>query len=114
MTAAQITSILGVNNIGTVNFIHIPTIIYIAFKKDKNVLRSDIADIRFRFNMVQELMEVVYCRPYSKQGTLPPHPHYDILDYQGVSTVFEYLTDENNQLLVDYYDFDSITTIGLV
>jgi len=111
MTAAQIEAILGEETMDILT--HIPELLYIAFKKDRNVLRSDIKDIRFKFDTDNSILEVVYVRPYSQTGAIPPHGNHDILDLGGVSTIFEYMTDKDNKVVKDYYSFDSITTIGL-
>jgi hypothetical protein len=113
MTAAQIEAIIGSENMGGSTRLHIPSILYIAFKKDKNVVKADVNDVRFLFNTDTDLLEIVFCRPFSTTGQLPKHGNYDILDVNGVSTVFEYMTGENG-LYVDFYAFDSITTIGLI
>jgi hypothetical protein len=112
MTAAQIESIIGSSNMNILT--HVPEIMYIAFKKDANVLRADINTIRFKFDKVNNILEVVYVRPFSQKGTLPEHEKYSTLDLDGVSTIFEHLTKANGETIVDYYSFDSITTIGLV
>jgi hypothetical protein len=117
MTTAQITEIIGSANVyvsGTKTRLHIPSINYIAFSKDKNVIRGDIRDVRFLFDSANEILEVVYCRPFSQIYLLPAHGNYDIMDLNGVSTIFEHLSDfETGDLLVDYFTFESITTIGL-
>lgn len=111
MTASQVEAILGAGNMDVLA--HIPELVYIAFKKDKVVLRSDITDIRFKFDTTNSILEVVHCRPYSQNSNTPPHGNYDTLDLEGVSTIFEYMTDSNGDIVKDYYAFDGITTIGL-
>jgi len=112
MTKNQIIAILGEENID--ELLHIPSIKYIALRKEMSALKSDIKDIRFKFDTVNDILEVVYCRPYSQNGTLPPHNNYDIKDLNDVSTVFEYLTDvETGELIVDYYSFEGIAVIGV-
>jgi hypothetical protein len=111
MTASQIQAILGEDNMNVIA--HIPSLLYIALKKDKTVLRSDIRDIRFKFDTTNSILEVIYCRPYSQSGTEPPHGNFDTIDFYGVSTIFEYMTDENEDIIKDYYDFDGIVTLGL-
>ena len=112
MTTAQITSIIGAENLDA--RIHIPEIAHIAFFKDKNVIKSDIKDVRFKFDTNNTMLEVIYVRPYSQDGTQPPHGNYDTLDWDGTSTIFEYLTDvETGSVIVDYFAFSSITMIVL-
>jgi hypothetical protein len=112
MTKNQIIAILGSQNID--NILHIPMIKYVALTKEKSAIRADIKDVRFKFDTTNDIMEVIYCRPYSQTGTLPPHDNYDTMDLNGVSTIFEYLTDvETGELIVDYYSFSGIAVIGL-
>jgi hypothetical protein len=112
MTKNQIIAILGSENID--NILHIPMIKYVALTKEKSAIRSDMKDVRFRFNTTNDIMEVIYCRPYSQSGKFPPHEYYDVMDLNGVSTVFEWLRDvETGELIVDYYSFSGIAVIGL-
>jgi hypothetical protein len=112
MTRNQIIAILGEENID--ELMHIPTIKYVALTKERSAIRADIRDVRFKFDTTNDIMEIVYCRPYSQTGTLPPHNNYDTMDLDGVSTIFEYLTDvETGEVIVDYYSFSGIATIGL-
>jgi hypothetical protein len=120
MTASQIESLIGSENMNVLT--HIPSVMFIAFKKDKTIVRSAIEEVRIKFDSETEIgngefaniLEVVYVRPFSQNGTLPPHSNYDIIDFNGVSTVFEYMTDlATGEVIRDYYDFDSISTISL-
>jgi len=117
MTTVQIIDILGSENMyvsGTKTRLHIPSISYVAFLKDKTVVKGDIRNVRFLFDSTNEILEVVYCRPFSQIGLTPSHGNYDILDLDGVSTVFEYMAEPSTgELVVDYFTFESITTIGL-
>lgn len=111
MTESQIVAALGAENMDA--YVVIPGLRYIGFSKDKNVIRSDIRDVRFKFDTTNDILEVVYVRPYSQNGNLPPHGNYDTMDLDGVSTIFEYLTEFNGtDVIVDYYSFDSITVLG--
>ena len=111
MTEAQIVAALGSANMD--EYVVIPGLRYIGFKKDKNVIRSDIRDVRLKFDTTNDILEVIYVRPFSQSGNLPPHGNYDTMDLEGVSTVFEYLTEFNGtDVIVDYYSFDSIAVLG--
>jgi hypothetical protein len=112
MTEAQIVAVVGSGNMNSLS--HIPGIRYVTFKKDMNVIKSDIRNVRFKFDTTNDILEVVYVRPFSQNSNLPPHGNYDTMDLDGVSTVFEYLTDVvTGDVVRDYFSFDSITTIGL-
>jgi hypothetical protein len=120
MTKSQLIELLGVNNIDTEGWIYIDKIDCISFAKDLNTIKSEITNTRFKFdgytsigeNLKANVLEVIFVRPFSQNGTLPEHGKYDILDYQGVQTVFEYLTNPaTGEVLVDYYSFDDITVI---
>jgi hypothetical protein len=120
MTASQIEFLVGESNMNVLT--HIPSIMFIAFKKDKTIIRSAIDEVRVKFDSETDIgsgqkaniLEVIYVRPFSQKGTLPVHGNYDIMDYYGVSTVFEYMTDvRTGEVVKDYYDFDSIVTIAL-
>jgi hypothetical protein len=111
MTEAQIIAALGAENMD--DYVSIPGLRYIGFKKDKNVVRSDIRDVRLKFDTTNDILEVVYVRPFSQSESYPPHGNYDEMDLEGVSTVFEYLTEFNGtDVIKDYYSFDSITVLG--
>lgn len=114
MTATQIEAILGAGSMDTVGMIHIPEMRYITFKKDRMVLSSDIANIRFRFDTTNDIMEVVYVRLFSRSGSTPPHGNYDAPVDGNTDIIFEYMCDANGDVVKDYYSFDAITTIGLV
>ncbi len=111
MTEAQIIAAVGAGNMDA--YVYIPGLRYIGFSKDKNVIRSDIRDVRFKFDTTNDVLEVVYVRPFSQDGNYPPHGNYDEMDLEGVSTVFEYLTEVGtDDVIVDYYSFESITVMG--
>jgi hypothetical protein len=119
MTATQIEAILGASSMdktvnGTGGMLHIPSMRYITFKKDRMVLSSDVNNIRFKFNTSKDIMEVVYVRLFSRSGTIPPHENYDAPIDGNSDIIFEYMSDVNGDLVKDYYSFDSITTIGLI
>jgi hypothetical protein len=113
MTSAKIQAVLGSGIFD--QRIYIGEIHYIQFYgKDKNPIFSDLPRTRFLFDNTNKILEVTFCRPYSYNiADIPNHGHYDILEYNGVQTVFEYLTDKDGNLIVDYYSFDSISTIVL-
>ncbi len=111
MTEAQIVAALGAGNMD--DYVTIPELRYIGFKKDRNVIRTDIRDVRVKFDTTNDVLEVVYVRPFSQNGNIPPHGNYDTLDLDGVSTIFEYLTEVGTEDVIrDYYSFDSITVLG--
>jgi hypothetical protein len=113
MTKEQLISSLDESNMDA--YVHIPGLRYIAFRKDKFVIRSDVRDVRFKFDTVNEILEVVYVRPYAtaESGKLPWHGNYETSDLDGVSTVFEYLSNqETGETIRDFYSFEGITTLG--
>lgn len=90
----------------------LPGVAYIILPK-KELKTVDQKAIRFLFDTTNEVMELTYCRPYSIEGDTPSHGHYDIFDDKnGVETVYEYLTDLDGNLFVDYYGFDAIYMFG--
>jgi hypothetical protein len=112
MTTAQITEILGVNNLDA--RVYIPEMDFISFGKDKNVTFSEIKRVRFLFDTTNEVLEISLCRPYSENlADIPAHGQYDILNHKDKDYVFEYLVDTNGDLIVDYYGFESISLINL-
>jgi len=113
MTGAQIQEILGVENLDQRIFFN--EINHISFYgKDKNPLFSEINRTRFLFDSTNEILGVSYCRPYSQDlSKLPEHGQYDQLDYFGTPTIFEYLIDVDERLIIDYYSFESIAIIAL-
>jgi len=118
MTMDQITEIIGLDNMATDNTdeadrIYIEAINFISFGKDKNLTFSEQKRVRFLFDRTNEVLEISICRPYSTDGTEPPHSHFDTMDYNGVSTIFDYLVDSNGEVIIDYYGFESISLISL-
>jgi len=111
MTTAQITAIIGIENLD--DRVYVDDIQFISFGKDKNLTFSEQKRVRFFFDTANEILEVSICRPYSTNGSLPTHGQYDTLDYNGVSTVFEYLVNADKTLVVDYYGFEAISLISL-
>lgn len=64
---------------------------------------------RFYFNSTYELLECLYIREYSRNGSIPSHGNYDIItDENGVDVIYERLCDSNGNLLKDVYSFESI------
>jgi len=89
----------------------LPGFAYVILPK-KELKTVDQEAIRFLFDMTNEVMELTYCRPYKKTGT-PSHGHYDIMyNKDGVLTTYEYLTNLEGNLFVDYYSFDAIYMFG--
>ena len=112
MTTAQITALIGVQNLDA--RVYIPEIDFISYGKDKNVSFSEINRVRFLFDTTNEVLEVSLCRPYSRNlAELPSHGQYDILNHKGEDIVFEYLVDANENIIADYYGFESITLINM-
>lgn len=112
MTTTQLTAILGAENLGT--RVYIDDMQFISFGKDKNVMFSERNRTRFFFDTDNEILEVSFCRPYSKNSQYPSHDQYDEIDDEnGVSTVYEYLVDKDGDLIVDYYTFGAISLISL-
>lgn len=111
MTESQIIAVLGAGNMD--DYVSIPQLRYVGFKKDRNVIRTDIRDVRIKFDTTNDVLEVVYVRPFSQSGSIPPHGNYDTMDLDGVSTIFEYLTEvDSSDVIRDYYSFESITVLG--
>jgi len=85
----------------------------------EELLYSDVNRWRYKINTTKSLIERCYVRIYSYTPLrLPKHGNYD---YYKVSTlphpeqygnhewvVFEYLTDDNDNMITDYYSFDSV------
>jgi hypothetical protein len=113
MNTLQLTKIIGSHNLNTAGHVYIDDIKYIAFSEQKGYLHSDILETRFKFDTTTNLLEVVYCWPYSKSGKTPAHGNYDSHTKHGTTIVFEFLTDLNGDLIIDYYDFARIKTIGM-
>ena len=111
MTEAQIISVLGAGNMDTRTFID--DVVFISFGKDKNIMYEEIHRVRFLFDTTNDMLEVSFCRPFSQNAEEPAHGKFDIIDWKGVSTVFEYLVDSAGDLIADYYPFSSISLISL-
>jgi len=119
MTTAQLTEILGEESLDTYNedenkiFISLhDTVFSFSVSKTKYVLSAEVERTRFHFDTENEVMSVAYCRKFSTTGQLPPHGNYDVIDVNGISTVFEYLTSPSGNIIVDYYAFSSITIVN--
>jgi hypothetical protein len=112
VTSSQIEFILGSANMN--EYVHIPQLRYLTLTKDRTVIKSDIKNVRFKFDTVNGILEVVYVRPFSQNGKLPHHGNYDTMDLDGVGTVFEYLSDvETNDVIRDFYGIEEICVVGL-
>lgn len=115
MTKTQIIHLLNKLDINPNIITHLPGVNYIAIDKGGNIIKVDYASIRFNFNTNKDYMEVIFCRPYSRDILeVPAHGHYDVLnDKYGNQTVFEYLVDTDNNVIKDYYIFEAIDLFSL-
>jgi hypothetical protein len=118
MLASEIEYILEQNENTIANdFAFYPNIRYIIVKKDKKVIVPVKDERRLYFDMTNDIMEIVICRPYSTYRAgidtpeYPSHNNYDEMMENGITTVYEHLTDKFGNLVVDYYPFDSIVMI---
>jgi len=111
MTTAQLTAILGAENLDSV--LHIDKIHFLAFSKDKNVIFANRNKYRFEFDTTNEILKVYTVRAYSTDASEPDHGNFETLTVNGESVVFEFLTDTDGNEIIDYYSFQSIVTIGL-
>lgn len=111
MNTEQITEIIGSDNMN--ERLYIDKIHFLGFEKDKQMVFSDVQRTRFLFDTTHEILEVSYCRPYSQTGQTPVHGEFDTYTVKGKEIIFEYLLDENKELVIDYYPFDSLITINL-
>jgi len=111
MTTDQIVDIIGEEYLTVRSYIN--AIKFIGFEKDKSMVFSEIQRTRFLFDPVNEILEVSFCRPYSKTGQIPSHNQYDIYEVNGENVVFEYLVDMDGNIIKDYYPFSAIMTINL-
>jgi hypothetical protein len=118
MTTSQLTELLGEESLDTYTgedklFISLHDVIFsFSVSKTKYVLSSEVSRTRFHFDTDVEVMSVAYCRKFSTTNQYPPHGNYDVIDIDGVSTVYEYLTNPNGDIIVDYYPFSSITIVN--
>ena len=115
MTKAQVLQVLTEVNDAPDVYTALTDVNYIAVTQTSNLLFCRQKDIRFRFDTTNEIMEVIKCRAYSQGDSLqyPGHSHYDEMDNNGVPTVYEYLVDINNDIVLDYYSFDAITLFAI-
>lgn len=97
------------------SFVHLDYIQYINIGQNVFALLPSKEDLRIRIDENSTLVEVVRVRPIEKVtgDTIDPfdyfnHKHYDILD--GV--LYEYHTDGEGNLIVDYYDSEGIDGIA--
>jgi hypothetical protein len=118
MTTAQLTELIGLESLDTYSgedllFISLHgTIFSFGLAKTKYILSAEVNRTRFHFDTTNEIMSVAYCRKFSTTGQFPPHGNYDVIEVEGVSTVFEYLTSPSGNIIVDYYPFSSITIVN--
>jgi hypothetical protein len=118
MTTSQLTELIGVNNLDTYSgenllFISLHESVFsFSVAKAKYVLSAEVNRTRFHFDTTNEIVSVAYCRKFSTTGQFPPHGNYDVISVDGVSTVFEYLTNPSGRVIVDYYPFSSITIVN--
>jgi hypothetical protein len=112
MTAAQIEEILGSGLMD----VRVPLndINFISFTKDKHMIFAELARTRFFFDTTNQILEVSFCRPYSRNlSETPAHGEYDQYEFLGEQVIFEYLVDSDENIIKDYYTFDSINIISL-
>ena len=90
----------------------LPGVGYLIFP-DSELRQVQRERTRFIFDLDNELVEIFYVREYSKDGQIPPHIYYDIMDDQnGIETVYEYLVDIDKNVVVDFYSFEAILIMG--
>lgn len=64
---------------------------------------------RFYFNSAHDLLECKYVKEFSRNGEIPASGAYDIiLDSDGTEVIYQILTDDDGNQLIDTYTFESI------
>lgn len=80
----------------------------IVISKEEN-LYTDINKYRIKFNSTQNMIERIMVRKFSNDiNNVPKHGNYDISTENGISTVYEYITDKYGNIVTDYYMYDSV------
>jgi hypothetical protein len=113
MNIIQLKNTLGISGNFNEDFAYYPQLQYIKVKRDHSAISGELGRSRFRFDFEESgLMEYVVCRLYSRDGSLPPHEHYD--EYPlGSNNIYEYLVNSDKKLIVDYYPIDMIEVVEL-
>jgi hypothetical protein len=112
MTAEQLKNLLGVTEFDE-EFAYYPQVQYIKLKRDHSAISGEFRRSRFRFDFEESgLMEHVICRLYSTNGAYPSHGNYDAYP-TGSNNIYEYLTDSNGDMIIDYYPIDMIEVVEI-
>jgi hypothetical protein len=88
---------------------------YITFKEDNNTVFVKLSSVRFNFDSANELIDIIPCSEFSHDSqVVPNHGNYDIyIDEKNITTVYEYLTDKNGNIISDVYSYDNLIGFGL-
>jgi hypothetical protein len=118
MTSAQmryiLETVLGLD--ASASATYLPGISGISTTK-KEIIFTDVASKRFRFDLDKGLMERWNCSVYSKDiSKVPAHGHYDIVysnEAKTAGTVYSYAVDplQGNAVQKDYYDISNIICV---
>lgn len=69
----------------------------------------DLNNNRFKFDTTNGILECYYVKPF--KGTLPSHWKEDEQFDTYQEKIFQFMLDENEKPIVDYYDITAITAI---
>jgi hypothetical protein len=118
MTAAQIQAILTdiapSSQESSSGYRWFNNIQYIKLSRDHATIAGEKTRSRFKFNTTNSMLEHVICRPFSNNSqVVPSHGNYDIYVDNDVTTVYEYLTNADGDIIVDYYPLSAVEIIEL-